>query len=45
MIASNSFFKDYLFIYSQATQREREREAETCAEGEAGSMQGARCWT
>ena len=24
---------------------EREREAETQSEGEAGSMQGARCWT
>ena len=26
-------------------EREREREAVTQAEGEAGSMQGARCWT
>ena len=35
------FFKD-LFIYSF---RENEREAETQAEGEAGSMQEARCGT
>ena len=31
----------YLFIYSWETQSEREREAVTQAEGEAGSMQGA----
>ena len=33
------FFFKILFIYSGETQRERE--AETQAEGEAGSMQGA----
>ena len=32
-----SFFKNILFIYSRETQRE----AETQAEGEAGSTQGA----
>ena len=38
------FLKEFLkFIYSWETQRERE--AETQAEGEAGSMQGARCGT
>ena len=34
-----SFLKIYLFV------RDTEREAETQAEGEAGSMQGARCGT
>ena len=33
------FLRFYLFIH------ERQREAETQAEGEAGSMQGARCGT
>ena len=33
-------FKKYLFIH-----RHREKEAQTQAEGEAGSMQGARCGT
>ena len=33
------FFFKILFVYSRETQRE----AETRAEGEAGSMQGARC--
>ena len=32
------FFKDFIFIYPRDTQRE----AETQAEGEAGSLQGAR---
>ena len=36
------FFMIYLFIHSF---RENEREAETQAEGEAGSMQEARCGT
>ena len=36
-----NFFLKILFIYSCETQRERENEAETQAEGEAGSMQGA----
>ena len=35
------FFKIYLFIHD----RHIEREVETQAEGEAGSMQGARCGT
>ena len=34
-----TFYKNILFIYSQET--ERERKAETQAEGEAGSIQGA----
>ena len=44
-------FLKILFIYAWETHREREsvrareREAETQAEGEAGSMQGARCGT
>ena len=33
------FFKDFLYLFMKDT--EREREAETQAEGEAGSMQGA----
>ena len=37
------FFFKILFIYSLET--DRVREAETQAEGEAGSMQGARCGT
>ena len=38
----NFFLKDFfLFIH----EGHREREAETQAEGEAGSMQGARCRT
>ena len=32
------FFAYYLFIYSRETHRERERDAETQAEGEAGSL-------
>ena len=36
------FVKCYLFIHEN---REQEREAETPAEGEAGSMQGDRCET
>ena len=39
------FFLKILFIYSWETWREKEREAETQAEGEASPMQGARCWT
>ena len=36
-------FKDFIYLFMKDTQRERacEREAETQAEGEAGSMQGA----
>ena len=37
------FFFKILFIYSWETQKERE--AETQAEGDTGSMQGARCGT
>ena len=33
------FFKDFIYLFMRDT--EREREAETQAEGEAGSMQGA----
>ena len=36
------FFKIYLFITHRERERERERGAEPQAEGEAGSMQGAR---
>ena len=37
------FFKDFIYLFMRDTEREggREREAETQAEGEAGSMQGA----
>ena len=35
------FFKDFIYLFM----RDTEREAETQAEGEAGSMQGARCRT
>ena len=35
------FFKDFIYLFMRDTQRE----AETQAEGEAGSMQGARCGT
>ena len=34
-------FKDLIFLF----RRDREREAETQAEGEAGSLQGAQCGT
>ena len=34
------FFKDFIYLFIDT-----EREAETQAEGEAGSMQGARCGT
>ena len=37
------FFKDFIYLFMRDT--ERKREAETQAEGEAGSMQGARCGT
>ena len=37
------FFKDFIYLFM--TDTERESEAETQAEGEAGSMQGARCVT
>ena len=37
------FFKDFIHLFMRLT--EREREAGTQAEGEAGSMQGARCGT
>ena len=35
------FFKDFIHLFMKAT----EREAETQADGEAGSMQGAQCQT
>ena len=35
------FFKDFIYLFMRDTQRE----AETQVEGEAGSMQGARCGT
>ena len=35
------FFKDFIYLFM----RDTEREAETLAEGEAGSMQGAGCRT
>ena len=34
-------FKDFIYLFM----RDTEREAETQAEGEAGSLQGARCGT
>ena len=37
------FFKDFIYLFMRDT--EREREVETQAEEEAGSMQGARCGT
>ena len=37
------FFLRFIFIYSR--ERERGRDAETQAEGEAGPMHGARCGT
>ena len=37
----NLFFKDFIYLFM----RDTEREAETQAEGEAGSLQGARCRT
>ena len=38
------FFKRF-YLFMRDTEGEREKEAETQAEGEAGSMQGARCGT
>ena len=38
------FFKDVIYLFMRNTEM-CEREAETQAEGEAGSMQGARCGT
>ena len=35
--------KDFIYLFTRDT--ERESEAETLAEGEVGSMQGARCGT
>ena len=35
------FFKDFIYLFMRNT----EREAETQAEGEAGSLRGARCGT
>ena len=35
------FLKDFIYLFMRDT--EKEREAETWAEGEAGSPQGARC--
>ena len=40
---SLSFFKDFIYLFMRDTHTHRE--AETQAEGEAGSMQGARCGT
>ena len=37
------FYKDFIYLLMRDTQGERE--AETQAEGEAGSMQGAQCGT
>ena len=37
----DSFFKNFIYLFM----RDTEREAETQAEGEAGSVQGARCGT
>ena len=36
---NNIFFKDFIYLFMRDTQREKE--AETQAEGEAGSMKGA----
>ena len=33
--------KDFIYLFMRYTEKDREREAETQAEGEAGSMQGA----
>ena len=41
LMRKDNFLKKILFIYSQETQRKSE--AETWAEGEAGSLQGAQC--
>ena len=35
------FFKEFIYLFMIVTHTEREGEAETQAEGEAGSMQGA----
>ena len=37
----NVFFKDFIYLFMRIHREEREGEAETQAEGEAGSMQGA----
>ena len=39
------FLRFYLFIHENTQKGEREREAETQAEGAAGSTQGAQCGT
>ena len=39
------FLKDIIYLFIHNRHRERGREAETQAEGEAGSMQGLRCGT
>ena len=40
-MASFDIFKDFIYLFMRDTQRE----AETQAEGEAGSLPGARCGT
>ena len=35
------FLKDFIYLFTRTHRGEKEREAETQAEGEAGSMQGA----
>ena len=42
-VISFFFFKDFIYLFAVDT--EREGEGETQAEGEAGSMPGARCGT
>ena len=44
MIPILFFLKDFIYLFIEM-QRERERGAETQAEGEAGSTQRARCGT
>ena len=41
--STQQLFKDFIYLFMRDTHRERERGAETQAEGEAGSMQGAQC--
>ena len=43
LLGDVSFFFKILFIHERHT--ERERDAETYAEGEVGSVQGTRCGT
>ena len=39
------FLKDFIYLFMRNTEWERDREAETQAEGEAGSMPEAQCGT